>query len=284
LGLLDQKIAIITGSSRGLGLSIAHAYAREGAAVVLSSRSPEAVESAAAELRGQGFRAAARACDVADLAQVERLAEFAVSTFGRIDVWVNNAALSAPYGPALEIDPVKFASVTQTNTLGTYYGSMAALRRFTAQRSGKLINLIGRGADRPAPMQIAYGSSKAWILQFTRALAEETKGSGVEVLVFNPGMMLTDLLTDVEVVAGHEDTLKPFGTILRMWAKPPELAAQKAVWLASSVTDGRSGLSANIMTPSLMIGGLLREGLRRLLGRPAPPAQFKIKPVPGYKD
>ena len=124
---------------------------------------------------------------------------------------------------------------------------MAAMRRFLAQGSGKLINLYGLGSEKPAPMQNAYGSSKVWILWFTRALAAETKGSGVEVLAFNPGLMTTELLTDVEVVAGHEDALKPVATVIRMWGKPPEVAAEKAVWLASSATDGRSGLSARMV-------------------------------------
>ena len=282
--LLQNKVAVITGSSRGLGLAIARAYAREGAAVVLSSRNAEAVERAAAELRTQGFRAAACACDVAYSLQVEALAEFAEKTFGRLDIWVNNAALSSAYGPTLDIDPSEFVRVTQANILGTYAGSMAAMRRFLAQGSGKLINLIGRGADRPAPMQNAYGSSKVWVLWFTRALAAETKGSGVEVLVFNPGLMTTELLTDVDVVAGHEDKMKPFATVIRMWGKPPEVAAEKAVWLASAATDGRSGLNARIMTPALMVGGLLREGVRRLLGRPAPPLDLKITSVPGYRQ
>ncbi len=283
MNLLANRVAVITGSSRGLGLAIASAYAREGAAVVLSSRTPEAIQTAASSLRERGYQASAYACDVADPNQVEALADFAVQTFGRLDIWVNNAALSTPYGPTLAIDPAEFARDTQVNILGTYYGSMAALRRLIPQGSGKLINLIGRGADRPAPMQNAYGSSKAWVLGFTRALAAETKGSGVEVLVFNPGMMTTDLLTDVRVIAGHEEALKPFPTILRMWARPPEVAAEKAVWLASSATDGRSGLKATVLTPGLLLGGALREGLRRLLGQPAPPLEIKITPVPAFK-
>ena len=280
---LENKVAVITGSSRGLGLAIARAYAREGAAVVLSSRSPEAVERAAAELRAQGMQAAACACDVAYSLQVEALADFAEKTFGRLDIWVNNAALSSAYGPTVAIDPAEFTRVTQANILGTYSGSMAAMRRFLAQGSGKLINLIGRGADRPAPMQNAYGSSKIWVLWFTRALAAETKGRGVEVLVFNPGLMITELLTDVNVIAGHEEEMKPFATVIRMWGKPPEVAAEKAVWLASAATDGRSGLSTSILTPGLFIGGVLREGLRRLFGRPAPPLDLKITTVPEYK-
>lgn len=283
MGKLDQKVAVITGSSRGLGLSIARAYAREGAAVVLSSRSPAAVEAAAAELRAQGHRAAAMACDVAEREQVESLADFAVATFGRLDIWVNNAALSSTYGPTLDIDPQEFERVTRTNIFGTYYGSRAAMRRFLEQGSGKLINLTGRGAESPAPFQNAYASSKIWIGWFTRALAEETKGRGVEVHLFNPGLMFTDLVGEVGAVQGYEEKMKPFATILRMWAKPPEVAAEKAVWLASSATDGRTGLTPKILTTGVIVGGALREGLRRLLDRPGPQVEVHVTPVPPYR-
>jgi glucose 1-dehydrogenase len=282
MGKLEHKVAVVTGSSRGLGLAIARAYAREGAAVVLSSRTGTAVEAEAAELRAQGFRAAALACDVADRAQVEALADFAVSTFGRLDIWVNNAGLSATFGPTVEIDPQEFEQVTRANILGTYYGSRAAMRRFLEQGSGKLINMAGRGSDRPAPLQNAYGSSKIWITWFTRALAEETKGRGVEVHVFNPGLMFTDMVGEVGVVEGYEEKMKPFTTVLRMWAKEPEVPAEKAVWLASAATDGRTGLRPTILTTGLLIGGALREGLRRLFRRPGPDIDVHITAVPPY--
>ena len=117
------------------------------------------------------------------------------------------------------------------------------------------------------------------MLWFTRALAEENTGRGVEVMALNPGLMLTDLLTQVNVIAGYEDRMTPFFTVVRMWALPPEVAAEKALWMASAATDGRNGLQASILTPGLLIQGLLREGWRRLTGRPAPENPIKIIPV-----
>jgi NAD(P)-dependent dehydrogenase (short-subunit alcohol dehydrogenase family) len=283
MGKLEQKVAVVTGSSRGLGLAIARAYAREGAAVVISSRSLAAAEPAAAELRAQGKRAQAVACDVAERAQVEALADFAMTSFGRLDIWVNNAALSSAYGPTVEIDPDEFERVTRANIFGTYYGSQAAMRRFLAQGSGKLINMAGRGSDRPAPLQNAYGSSKIWIKWFTQALAEESKGRGVEVHLFNPGLMFTDMVGEVAVIEGYEEKMKPFATILRMWAKPAEVAAEKAVWLASAATDGRSGQSVNILTTGLVIGGALREGLRRVFRQPGRTVDLHITSVPAHR-
>lgn len=282
--LLSGKVAVITGSSRGLGLSMAQRFAREGAAVVISSRGQQACQQAADRLVQQGFAAAACPCDVADPRQVEALADFAVRTFGRLDIWVNNAALSSAYGPTLAIDPHEFERVTRANILGTYYGSVAALRRFTTQGSGKLINVVGRGADHPAPFQNAYASSKIWVVWFTRALIQETRHLGVEVHLLNPGLMFTDLVGEVQAVEGFEEKLKPFETVLRMWGRPPELAAEKALWLASSATDGRTGQYINILTPGVILSGLLREGFRRLFRRPSPPLEIHITTVPEFTD
>jgi NAD(P)-dependent dehydrogenase (short-subunit alcohol dehydrogenase family) len=283
MGILDGKVAVITGGSRGFGLAVAKAYAGAGAAVVLASRSQPSVDQAVDALRAQGYRAAGIACNVGELAEMERLKAFALESFGQLDVWVNNAGVSPAYGPTLGTQPGEFAQAVNTNILGVYYGSITALDHFRHQGKGKLINILGRGSDRPAPMQNAYGSSKIWVLWFTRALAEEYKETGVDILALNPGMMLTDLLTDVEVVEGHESKLKSFGTIIRMWAKPPEYAAAKALWLASSASDGKNGRVTNVMSPGLMLGGALKEGFRRLLRLPLPPTALKIKPVPAYK-
>jgi len=272
---LTGKVAVITGGSRGLGFAIGQAYARAGAAVVLAARSQAAVERAAQELTLQGYRAVGFAVDVSRREQVDALAEQAVRTFGKLDVWVNNAGVAGPYGPTLDTAPAAFEQVVNTNILGTYYGSRAALRVFLDQGSGKLINLLGRGWNGPVPWQNAYSASKAWVRSFTLALADEikqenkqeNKSSNIGVFAFNPGMVQTDLLTDVEVIEGHEARLDRFPTIVRMWARPPAVPATKAVWIASAATDGKTGEIYNIQTARTMIGGALREGMRRLSGK-----------------
>jgi NADP-dependent 3-hydroxy acid dehydrogenase YdfG len=179
--------------------------------------------------------------------------------------------------------PEDFYQVVQTNVLGVFNGSRAALEHFLKQRSGKLINILGHGYNRPVPWQNAYGASKAWARSFTKALAEETKESGVGIFAFNPGLVLTELLTDVSVIEGSEERLKPFSTVVRMWAKPPEIPAQKVVWIASSATDGKTGLLVNLFSPWAMLQGALKEGLRILTKKPAPNMDIRIKTIPPYK-
>jgi glucose 1-dehydrogenase len=280
MAILQDKVIVITGSTRGFGLAIARACADEGAQVVVSSRSAEAVDRAVNELRAAGRKATGMPCDVCDLAQVEALAAHAVETFGRFDVWVNNAGFVGPYGPTAHVPPQLFMRSVQTNIVGTYQGSIVALRAFLPAGKGKLINVLGRGADRkPTAMQNAYTATKSWERSFTLAMAQEYKDSGVGIFAINPGMMTTEMLTDLTAISGYESGLQAMPTIIRMWAKPPEVPAQKIVWLASSATDGRTGLEINEMSRGILLSGALREGLRRLTRRPAPPMNVHVATV-----
>jgi NAD(P)-dependent dehydrogenase (short-subunit alcohol dehydrogenase family) len=276
--LLRGKVAVITGGTRGLGRAIAEAYAQAGAAVVVASRSPDSVAAAVAELRAAGHRAEGTICDVGDINQVRALADVARAAFGGIDIWVNNAGVAGVYGPTLAIPRERFRQVVQTNILGTYHGSTVALEHFCAQGRGKLINLIGRGDRQPVPFQNAYGPSKAWVRSFTLALAAEYRASGVGIFAFNPGLVITDLLTEVDIAPGYETQLRPLDTVIRLWGEPPAGPARKALWLASKATDGRTGLVVTVLTRRRLVAGVLRAGLRILFRRPslAPPVHPRV--------
>ncbi len=282
MGLLSGKIAVITGSSRGLGLAIAKVYSEQGAAVVLSSRTPQAVEEAVASIKKAGYPAVGMPCDTARPEQVEALADLAMSRFGKLDVWVNNAGVGAPYGPTASISSESFTRVIQTNILGVYYGSLTAMKRFIPQKSGKLINLIGRGADKPVPFQNAYASSKMWVRSFSKALAQEYKALALGVYIFNPGLVLTDMLTQVDAIEGYGRQMAPLNTVINLWGNAPEVPARKAVWLASAATDGKTGLEVSVLTPSLLIGGALRQLGRRMLRRPNRIKDVNVTEIPAF--
>ncbi len=236
---LQDKVAVITGSTRGLGRAVAEAYRREGAKVVVSSRTASAVDETVAALGG-GADVLGVPCDVSDLAQVERLGEQAVQHFGRIDIWVNNAALKASYARTMDVPVEEYTRVLHVNTLGTYHGSRVALGHMLGRRTGKLINLSGRGAHGPSAYQNAYAPSKAWAANFTLALAKEYDGRGVDIMVFSPGMVLTGLLTDIQVIGRDlEGRFKRFPRILRMFAQPPEVPAAMAVEVAATGENGK---------------------------------------------
>ena len=256
---LEGKTAVITGSSRGLGFAIAKACAEQGANVVLAARTEATLHSAVAELRSRGYKVEGIVCDTAKLEDVERLAQRAVLTFGRLDIWINNAGISAPYGFTMSIAPDQIKKVVDTNIMGVYYGSHVAMRHFLAQGSGKLINLLGRGDSGPVPYQNPYASSKAWVKSFTKALAKEYAGSGVEVMAINPGLVITEMLTRVDAIAGFEEKVLPLNTVIRFLGNLPEVPAQKVVWMASSATDGKNGLMVNFLSFGRMMAGVGKE-------------------------
>jgi glucose 1-dehydrogenase len=279
--ILEGKVAVITGASRGLGKAIAEAYAAAGAKVILSARSKEAIEKNASVLKSQGFDASAFVCDVTDPQQVEALARFALQTCGRFDIWVNNAGIAGPYGPTLDIAREDFLAVLRTNIFGTYYGSITAMRHFLSLKSGKLINILGAGDRGPVAKQNPYASSKSWIRVFTLALAKEYKDCGVGVYAFQPGLMDTDLLKEVTTFADQEKRLQsvmPF--LIRAIGKPARVPARKALWLASPATDGRSGLYVRVGSGWTVLTGFLSEGLRRLLRLPVRKVELHIKIIP----
>lgn len=262
--ILKNKVAVITGSTRGLGRAIAQTYARAGAKVVIASRSHQGVKLAVDSLRAEGYLGTGLACDVADIAQVEGLAEHAIQTFGHIDIWVNNAGLSAPYGPTAHIPAEHFMKVVNTNIVGTYNGSVIAMRHFLKRKSGKLINVLGRGDTGAIPLQNAYSSSKVWIRNFTKVLAKEYKDSGIEVIGFNPGLVRTEFLSSVQAVQGYETKLNPLRYVVMLWGNEVDVPAQKALWLASSATDGKTGLLVKMLTSGFMISRLISVPLTRL--------------------
>jgi NAD(P)-dependent dehydrogenase (short-subunit alcohol dehydrogenase family) len=265
--ILKDKVAVITGGSRGLGLAIAQTYTRAGAKVVIASRTLRTVTQAVDSLRASGYQADGLACDVADMNQVEALAQHAIQKFGRIDIWVNNAGLSAPYGPTVHIPSRDFLSVINTNIVGTYNGSVVAMKYFLAQKSGKLINLLGRGDTGSIPLQNAYSSSKVWVRNFTKSLAKEYKNSGVDIFGFNPGLVKTEMLSNVHAVKGYEEQMNPLRFVAMLWGNEADVPAEKALWLASSATNGKSGLMVTVLTTQMMISRLLGLPFRKLLNR-----------------
>ncbi len=277
--ILKDKVAVITGGSRGLGLAIANEYAQAGAKIVIASRSAHSVESAVKSLVSLGFQAVGIACDVSDIVQVEALGKLAIDSFGRIDIWVNNAGLSAPYGPTAHIPARDFSNVINTNMIGTYNGSVIALRHMLPQKSGKLINLLGRGDTGSIKFQNAYSSSKVWVRNFTKTMASEYKDSGVEIIGFNPGLVLTDMLSQVHAVAGYEKQVGVIRFVAALWGNDAVVPAQKALWLASSATNRRTGIMSTVLTPLFMLGRLFSKGILMLLRAPVEMMDLNISIV-----
>ena len=228
--LLNDKVAVITGSTRGFGYAIAEAMLKAGAKVIVSGRSEEALKKAVASLESLGT-AKGQTCDVREEAQVYALARFAVESFRQIDIWINNAGYSSAAGLMLETSPEQAIDMFLANDMGTVYGSQAAIHYMSRHAQGTLVNIYGNGSFlRPASPTGLYGATKAWIASFTRSLAKEISGSGVRLIGFSPGMMLTDMLTQPTVIGERgKEMMKRYSFVLRMLGDDPRLAAKKLV-------------------------------------------------------
>ena len=281
---LIGKVAVITGGTRGIGMAIAKAYIAEGASVVIASRSKKSVDEATEQLQRSGGKAVGMPVNVSEYSQVCSLKRLAIETFGGVDIWINNAGTAGPYGPTAEFTPQAFYQVIQTNIFGVFNGSHTAIQTFLKQDSGKLINLLGHGYKSSVPYQNAYASSKSWVRAFSKNLAKEIKNSGVGVFTLNPGLVSTELLTDLEVIRGSEDKLKVFPTVIRLLAKPPMVPSEKAVWLASSATDGKNGLEVSVSNPGTIIASLFQEAYRKIKHRPTMDVNIKMNVILPYDE
>lgn len=230
---LTGRVAVITGSTRGLGFAMARLLGRHGASVVLASRSDADVSAAVDRLQREGIAASGRRCDTGEWTDVEALRDEALAR-GTLDIWVNNAGASGVYGPTASTPVEDFSRVVRTNILGTFHGARVALPVFLAQGHGDLVNVYGQGDRGPVALQNAYASSKRWVRQFTETLRAETKGTGVRVHGLNPGLVVTDMLGRVASQPGYESRLTGLQVVVGLWGQTPEAAARPVLGLVTS--------------------------------------------------
>ncbi|MDT8304757.1 MAG: SDR family oxidoreductase [Anaerolineae bacterium] len=231
-----QRI-VITGSTRGIGRGLAEELLARDCSVVVCGRSEETVVPAVAGLRGQfeQSRVYGLACDVTNLAQVERLWESAVARLDGVDIWINNAGLSHPMQMMWELAPEQVEQVWRANVLGTYYGARVAMRGMLAQGHGWIYNMEGFGSGgRLRKGMSAYGTSKAAVSYLTRALAAEAKETPVRVAALSPGMVMTDLV--LQELEKEPERLQQSRRVLNIVADRLE---DVTPWLAEQVLSNR---------------------------------------------
>lgn len=178
---LHDQVMVITGASSGIGLVTARQAAQHGARVVLAARNGHDLERAVDDIRARGGRALHVVADVADPQQVERIATAAIAEFGRIDTWVNNAAVSI-YGRITDLSIEDMRRQMDVNYWGQVYGSRVAVRHLR-ERGGALINVASALADRAIPLQGNYCAAKHALKAFTDALRMELADEGVPISV-----------------------------------------------------------------------------------------------------
>ncbi|WP_228745137.1 non-ribosomal peptide synthetase [Paenibacillus sp. S150] len=228
-GLLANKVAVITGGSRGIGRSIALAMAREGADIVLVARSGERLRETADELRRLGVKALPIPADVSDAPSVHKAVGQIIERFGRIDILVNSAGITGMAAMA-DMSPGMWESIIQVNLLGTYHFCYAVIPYLAKQKQGKIINIGSDSSFIGYPMMSAYAASKHGVLGLTRALSEELKNSNIQVNAVCPSLVDTEMAP----------------AAFKGRAIPPSGVADSVVFLASARADYITGEAVQV--------------------------------------
>lgn len=189
---LGGKVAIVTGSARGIGRAIALRLASEGAAVALVDRAPEGTAETASEIRDLGGQAQAYVADVTDRGGVREVVSNIATLFGSIDILVNNAGMGRP-AMFTETTDADWNEIVGVNLGGTFVVSQETVRHMLRQSSGRIVNIASLAAHTANDGQTAYAAAKAGVVAMTRAMAFELARHGIAVNAISPGPIDTEL-------------------------------------------------------------------------------------------
>jgi dehydrogenase/reductase SDR family protein 4 len=188
---LENKVAIITGSSKGIGKAIAKGLAENGAQVVISSRNQEACDEVVKEFSNLGLKAVGIACHIANEEQRKSLVERVIAAFGRIDILVNNAAINPSFGPIEDVESAVFDKTMDINVKAPWSLSNLVLPHFKENKNGSIINIASVEGLTPGFGLGLYSISKAAILMLTKNQAKEWGRYGVRANAICPGLIKT---------------------------------------------------------------------------------------------
>ena len=190
MSVLKDKVAIVTGASRGIGRAIAEVFVREGAKVVICGRKQETLDAVAREI---GPSVKAVACHIGKMDQIRNLVDSAVRQFGRIDIFVNNAATNIAQGPCLEVDEGQFDKMVEVNLKSAFLLVKLVAPGMCERGSGSIINVASVAGLRPQPDGLLYSMTKAALIMMTQCYARELGPKGVRVNAIAPGLIQTVL-------------------------------------------------------------------------------------------
>lgn len=227
--MLTEKIAVVTGASRGIGKAIAMRLAKEGATVIINyNGSVDKAEAVKTEIEKAGGRAAVYQCDVSEEKACEAFLSEVIKTYGRIDVLVNNAGITRD-GLLMRMSETDFDAVLNTNLKGAFHTIRSASRQMLKQRSGRIINMASVVGVSGNAGQANYAASKAGVIGLTKAAAKEMASRGITVNAVAPGFIETDMTG----VLSEKVREGAFGQIPMGTFGKPEDVASAVAFLAS---------------------------------------------------
>ena len=236
---LTDKIALVSGASRGIGAAIARLLAQYGAHVIVASRRLEGCQTVTDEIISSGGKAEAHACHIGNLEDIDTLFNDIRTTHGRLDILVNNAATNPYYGHILDTDPGAFQKTVEVNIRGYFFMSVAGGRLMRESGGGTIVNTASIGAMHPEHGQGIYGITKAAIINMTRAFAKECAADNIRCNAIVPGLTKTKLAG--ALFADEANYQAALETIpLHRHAQPEEMAGA-VLYLVSDASSYTTG-------------------------------------------
>jgi 3-oxoacyl-[acyl-carrier protein] reductase len=238
---LQERVAIVTGASRGIGRAVALALAEQGAKVVVNyASSSTAADEVVKAISEMGENAIALQADVSKADQVDKLIEQTQEKFGRIDILVNNAGITRDT-LLLRMKPEDWQAVIDLNLTGVFLCTRAVSKIMLKQRSGRIINIASVAGQMGNPGQANYSAAKAGVIGFTKTVAKELASRGVTVNAVAPGFIETDMTSNL---TNTEEILKliPLGR----YGKPEEIAGMVRFLAADSAAAYITGQVFNV--------------------------------------
>lgn len=238
---LQGKVALVTGASRGLGVTIAKVLAEAGVSVALTARSLAPCQALAAEIEAGGGQALALACDVSDYDAARSAVEQTQARWGGLDILINNAGVIDPIGHLADSDPAAWAASLQINLIGAYHMARAALGGLRADGGGVIVNISSGAAHGAMEGWSAYCVGKAGLAMLTRALHKEEAQHGIRAFGFQPGTVETQMQQKIRASG-----LNPVSQMLPEDHLPGLLPARAIAWLCGDAARDLAGEELSI--------------------------------------
>jgi NAD(P)-dependent dehydrogenase (short-subunit alcohol dehydrogenase family) len=236
---LKGQVAIVSGASRGIGESIAHALGANGAHVICTSRKIESVQGVAESIRANGGSAEALPCHIGELEAIDKLYENVAAKHGRLDILVNNAAANPYFGPIQDTDLAAFQKTVDVNIRGFFFMSSRAVKLMQKRNYGSIVNVSSINAFVPGAFQGIYSITKTAVLSMTQAFAKEVGPLGIRVNALAPGLTDTKFastLVNNPAISSKFLERTPLGRV----AQPDEMAGA-VLYLASPASSYTTG-------------------------------------------
>jgi NAD(P)-dependent dehydrogenase (short-subunit alcohol dehydrogenase family) len=251
---LKDKIIVITGSSRGIGKSIAKACIAEGAKVVISSRNLGSVKKTCNELDPEGNCTSGISADVYKKEDLQKLFEHAIEKFKKIDIWINNAGIGGGYMAIDEMSYEEIEHIVNVNLIGILNACKLIIPYFIKKGSGIILNMSGRGGKfEAAPFQAVYAATKVAIVSTTKSMAAENKNYPISIHAINPGMVETDILKNVKSGPKSNYKQETLKYVLNAFGTPIDIVGKSVAAIVSQVPGKKTGEIYSLMNGLRMV-------------------------------